>query len=54
MPLTTYFRGRGGYKPGDFPVTDDVAGRSLSLPLHAQLTAADQERVASQLVAAIA
>jgi perosamine synthetase len=54
MPLTTYFRGRGGYKPGDFPVTDDVAGRSLSLPLHTQLTAPDQERVASQLLAAIA
>lgn len=53
MPLTTYFRGRGGYKPGDFPVTDDVAGRSLALPMHTQLTPEDQEQVVRELTTAL-
>ena len=28
-----------GYKPGDFPVTERLAGQSLSLPMYAELTA---------------
>jgi dTDP-4-amino-4,6-dideoxygalactose transaminase len=53
MPLTTFFRARGGYAPGDFPVTDDVAGRALSLPLHSRLTDDDQMQVASALLAVL-
>jgi len=52
IPLTTYFRKAGGYAPGDFPVTDDVAARALALPLHGRLTAADQEYVVEQLITA--
>lgn len=34
-----------GYKKGDFPVAEDSAGRSLALPFHHKLTAADQIRI---------
>jgi dTDP-4-amino-4,6-dideoxygalactose transaminase len=51
MPLTTYFQQRGRYRVGDFPVTDEVAGRALALPLHTQLTQEDQERVVRELLA---
>ncbi|HEX8723393.1 MAG TPA: DegT/DnrJ/EryC1/StrS family aminotransferase [Pyrinomonadaceae bacterium] len=53
MPLTSYFRGRGGFAPGDFPVTDDVAARALSLPLFEGITAEEQEAVASALEEAV-
>ena len=49
MPLTTYFRTRYGYRPGDFPVADEVFARSLTLPLHEQLTAQEQHRVVTSL-----
>ncbi len=34
-----------GYKTGDFPVTERLAGRILSLPMYAELTEAQQDRV---------
>jgi dTDP-4-amino-4,6-dideoxygalactose transaminase len=52
MPLTTYFRSRYGFAPGDFPVTDDVAARAVSLPLYEALTTEEQEHVASALARA--
>ena len=51
MPLTTFFRRRYGHRPGDFPVTDMVAARALTLPLHPAITAADQEEVVARLLA---
>ncbi len=45
MPLTTYFRTRYGYCSGDFPASEDVFKRALTLPLYESLTAEDQERV---------
>jgi perosamine synthetase len=53
MPLTTFFRTRGGYAPGDFPTTDDIAGRALALPLHNRLTDDDQNRVIEALLAVL-
>jgi dTDP-4-amino-4,6-dideoxygalactose transaminase len=50
LPLTTYFRNRGGYSTGDFPVTDDVAARAISLPLFEALTSQQQEQVATELL----
>lgn len=50
LPLTTYFRKSGGYAAGDFPVTDDVAARAISLPVFESLTAAQQEQVAAELL----
>ena len=50
MPLTTYFRTKYGFKEGDFPVTDDVFARSVTLPLYESMTDADVEQVAAALV----
>ena len=50
LPLCTYYRSRYGYRPGDFPVTDEVFARSLSLPLHERLTESDLEEVVRKLM----
>jgi dTDP-4-amino-4,6-dideoxygalactose transaminase len=39
-----------GYRRGDFPVTEIAAGRILSLPMYAELTAAQLEYVATSLL----
>ena len=49
MPLTSYFRCKYGYAPGDFPVADQVFARALTLPLHEKLTLAEQQKVVTQL-----
>jgi hypothetical protein len=36
---------RYGYQEGDFPVTERIARETLTLPLHAGMTAADVDRV---------
>ena len=54
MPLTAYFRSRYGYQPGDFPVTDQVFDRSLTLPLHEALTSIEQETVVGNLIECLA
>jgi dTDP-4-amino-4,6-dideoxygalactose transaminase len=43
--MTSYFRRRYGYGAGDFPVTDDVASRALTLPLYESITAEQQAEV---------
>ena len=53
MPLSTHFRERYGFGRGDFPVTDEVADRSLALPLSPTITADDQERVVERLLASL-
>lgn len=53
MPLASYYRARYGYRPGDFPVTDSVFVRSLTLPLHPAITAEEQARVVERLLAAL-
>jgi dTDP-4-amino-4,6-dideoxygalactose transaminase len=50
MPLTTYYHGKGGYCPGDFPVTDDVARRAISLPLFETVTSEQQRTVVRDLL----
>jgi dTDP-4-amino-4,6-dideoxygalactose transaminase len=50
--LTGAFAGLG-YGPGDFPVAEAAADEILSLPMHPHLTAAQQERVAEALTAAL-
>ena len=42
-----------GYGPGDFPVAEAAAGRVLSLPIHPQITPAQQERVVEVLLTAV-
>lgn len=45
MPLTTYFRSRYGHREGDFPVTDAVAARALTLPLYEDISFDQQSTV---------
>ena len=47
MPMTTYFRAKYGHVAGDFPTTDDLFARALTLPLHDKLDAAAQATVVS-------
>jgi dTDP-4-amino-4,6-dideoxygalactose transaminase len=49
MPLTTWFRNRGRFQAGDFPRTDDVAARALSLPLFESIEESEQREVVSAL-----
>jgi dTDP-4-amino-4,6-dideoxygalactose transaminase len=49
MPLTTYFRTRYGYCAGDFPVSDSIFKRALTLPLYESLTGDEQQLVIEKL-----
>jgi len=53
LHLSTLGR-RYGYKEGDFPVTERIARETVTLPLHAAMTAADVDRVCAAAGAAIA
>lgn len=53
IPLLRWYRETFGYKVADFPVTDSVAARAITLPLHAYLTLADQDKVVEVLRAAV-
>jgi dTDP-4-amino-4,6-dideoxygalactose transaminase len=50
--LTGAYRGLG-YGPGSFPVAEAAAGEILTLPLHPHLTPAQQERIVTELEAAL-
>jgi dTDP-4-amino-4,6-dideoxygalactose transaminase len=45
LHLQTAFT-RLGYKPGDFPISEDCADRIFSLPMHPYLTEQDQVKIA--------
>jgi dTDP-4-amino-4,6-dideoxygalactose transaminase len=50
VPLHSSPMGRRfGYAEGDMPVTEDVSGRLLRLPLFHELTEAEQERVVAEV-----
>jgi perosamine synthetase len=53
IPLTTFYRTCYGYKTADFPVTDSVYSRAMTLPLHEQLFEEEQNTVVEQLTAAL-
>jgi perosamine synthetase len=50
IPLTRYWAQQGGHAKGDFPVTDDVAGRAIALPMHSKITIGEQLRVVAALL----
>lgn len=43
--LFSYYRNTFGYKPGDFPNTENIASRIVSLPLFPWMTFEEQDRV---------
>jgi len=49
-----YYAGLTGLRPGDLPVADDLARRSLSLPLFPSMSEADLDDVSAVLHAALA
>lgn len=50
VPLHTSPMGRRfGYRPGDLPVTEDLSGRLLRLPMFHDITDAEQMRVVEQV-----
>ena len=51
--LMGYYRERFGHRPGELPVCEDVAARSLALPFFPEMTIGQVERVAGELVRAV-
>ncbi len=51
--LMSFYRERFGHRPGEFPVCEDVAARSVALPFFPQLGEADIARVAQALAAVL-
>jgi perosamine synthetase len=51
--LMSLYRERFGHRPGEFPICEDIAARSLALPFFPQMTEGQVERVADELAAAL-
>lgn len=51
--LQPYFRERFDYRPGDFPVTEDLGRRSMALPFSGTLSEEDVDYVCQELRAAL-
>lgn len=47
--LQPYYREKFGYAPGDFPIAEDVAERSLALPFFPSMTEGDVDRAVAAL-----
>jgi perosamine synthetase len=52
--LMSFYRERFGHRPGEFPVCEDVAARSIALPFFPEMTDGQVERVAEALTAVLA
>jgi perosamine synthetase len=48
--LMSFYRARFGHRPGEFPVAEDVAARSIALPFFPELSEGQVARVAEALV----
>jgi perosamine synthetase len=51
--LMSFYRERFGHRPGEFPVCEDVAARSLALPFFPQMSEGEVQRVAQTLTEAV-
>jgi perosamine synthetase len=49
----SFYRERFGHRPGQFPVCEDVAARSIALPFFPQLSESQIERVVAALRAVL-
>ena len=52
--LQGFYREKFGYKPGDFPVAEKIAARTIALPFYNRLSEEDQDLVIEVLKSAIA
>jgi perosamine synthetase len=52
--LQSYMRERYGFREGMLPVSEDCSARTMAIPFHSRLEAAEQERVAEALRTALA
>lgn len=50
VPMTSFFRKKYRFSSGEFPISDDIAARAISLPLYEGLSEADQRHVADALL----
>ena len=51
--LMSFYRQAFGHRPGEFPVTEAIAARSLALPFFPDMREDQVERVADALTAAL-
>ena len=51
--LMSYYRETFGHRPGEFPVCEDIAARSLALPFHPELSEGEITRVADALTSVL-
>jgi perosamine synthetase len=51
--LMSFYRDTYGHRPGEFPVCEDVAARSIALPFFPEMTEAQVARVAEALAATL-
>jgi perosamine synthetase len=51
--LMSFYRERFGHREGEFPVSEDIASRSIALPFHPELTEGEVARVAQALTAVL-
>jgi perosamine synthetase len=49
----SFYRQRFGHRPGEFPVCEDVAARSIALPFFPEMTEGQVHRVAATLGAVL-
>jgi dTDP-4-amino-4,6-dideoxygalactose transaminase len=54
MPLTSYYKARYGHRAGDFPATDEIFARSMTLPLYESMSEAQVDEVAKTLLDVLA
>ena len=47
--LQPFYRQRYGYEPGDFPITEAAAERTIALPFFSGLSEAEVDRVVATL-----
>jgi len=53
LHLHPYYRDRYGYKYGDFPVSEDLYEREISLPIYPKMTEQDVQRVIEAVLATV-
>lgn len=51
--LMTYYRERFGFRPGMFPVAEEIGARTISLPLYPKLTEKEIDRVVETVTAVV-